>query len=446
MKFLVIGADAAGMSAASRVKRNLPDADVTVLEKTEDVSYSACGLPYNIGDPGRDLSDLVVRKAEVFRSKQGINLLTGHTATRLDLSAQTVTATAPDGNDALFGYDKLLIATGASAVIPGIPGTDLPGVFALKTLGDGRSIKTFLERNSVRKAVIIGMGYIGLEMCEALRERNIDVSMMEMSETFIPWMNPALSDYVKEETEAQGVRLHVGYPAEKIERTGGALSVISGDLALEADMVILALGVTPNTGFASEAGLETGPSREIVVTRNLETSSADIYAAGDCADAYHVVTGSKIWIPLALRANRAGWAVADNVCGIRTELPGVAGTAVFKLFHLQVARTGLNPAEAEKSGFDPVEAVVKTRSRAHGHPGSNDIHVQITGDRKTGKLLGFQMVGHDGVAHRINAPAVALHAGMTVEEYAQSDLAYAPPFGPVWDPTLTAAIQLMKKL
>jgi NADPH-dependent 2,4-dienoyl-CoA reductase/sulfur reductase-like enzyme len=182
------------------------------------------------------------------------------------------------------------------------------------------------------------------------------------------------------------------------------------------------------------------------VDRRLKTSDENIYAAGDCADAYHVVTGKKTWIPLALRANRAGWAAADNICGKAVELPGVAGTAVFKVFDLEVARTGLTMDAAEKSGFEPEKVVIKTRSRAHAHPGASVIHVQMVGDKKTGRLLGVQMVGKEGVAHRINAPAVALHNQMTVAAYGQADLAYAPPFGPTWDPTLTAANQLLKRI
>jgi len=182
------------------------------------------------------------------------------------------------------------------------------------------------------------------------------------------------------------------------------------------------------------------------VDRGLKTSDNSIYAAGDCADAYHIVTGQKAWVPLALRANRAGWAVADNICGKKTELPGIAGTAVFKVFDLEVARTGINEKEAEKYEYDPVGITIKARSRAHAHPGASAIHVHMLGDRKSGRLLGAQMVGAEGVAHRINAVAVALHSQMSVAQFSQTDLAYAPPFGPVWDPLLTAANQLLKKM
>ena len=446
MKFLVIGGDAAGMSAASRAKRNNPGLEVTVLEKTMDVSYSACGMPYTIADPGRDMDVLVVRKAEIFRQKQGIDLRTGHTALALDPRNRIVEGTGPDGRAFSVPYDTLLIATGASSVIPPVPGVDLPGVLSLKTLEDGRKIKTFIAENTVKKALIAGMGYIGLEMCEALVELGIQVDMIRRSDDFIPWLHKDICDHVRQETEKRSVGLHFKQGLKRIEKTEKGLRVLTDSMSFEADLVILALGVVPNSEMAQKAGLELGKNKEISVTKALECSQENIFAAGDCADAYHVVTGRKTWIPLALRANRAGWAVADTVCGMRTELPGVAGTAVFKLFDLQVARTGLSLREALDYGFEAEEEMVKTRSRAHGQPGSTDIWVQMVGDRKTKRLLGVFMVGKEGVAHRINAPAVALSAHMTVGDYIQSDLAYAPPFGPVWDPTLTAAIQLSKKL
>jgi len=446
MKFLIIGGDAAGMSAASRARRNNPDMEVIVLEQTEDVSYSACGMPYNIADPQRDMNDLVVRRANVFREKQGIDLRTGYRADRIDPSKRIVTCTHSDANVITLEYDKLLIATGASPIIPDIPGIDSPGVLALKSLGDGRRIKKYIHEHGVKKAVIIGMGYIALEMCEALRANDIEVSMVKPRAAFIPWMNDDLSNMVKEEIEKNSVKLFAGHKILGIEKAANQLTVNCHDLDLVCDMAICAIGVNPNSSIAEKAGISLGIKKAISVDRGLLTSDKNIYAAGDCADAFHVVTGEKTYIPLALRANRAGWAVADNVTGVNTELDGVAGTTVFKVFDMQVARTGLGMAEAGHAGFDPVEIVVKTRSRAHAHPGNSEIRVQMVGDRKSGRLLGVQMVGKDGVAHRINAPAVALHNRMTVEDFSQCDLAYAPPFGPVWDPVLTAAVQLIKRM
>jgi len=446
MNFIVIGGDAAGMSAASRARRNQPDLEVTVLEKTADVSYSACGMPYNIADPDRSIEDLVVRRAEVFRDKQGIDLRTGIEATAIDPQNRTVAARDREGRPQTFAYDNLLIATGAHPVQLELPGIDLPGVMVLKSLAHGRAIKQFIDQWDVRKTVIVGMGYIALEMCEALRERGIAVDMVKPRKTFLPWMEQRLAEQVQKEVAAQGVGLHLGQAVQSIEKANGHLAVVCTDLRLEADLVLVAVGVRPTSDLAAAAGLQTSVGGAIAVDARQRTSAPDIYAAGDCADAFHVVTGQRTWIPLALRANRAGWAVADNVCGIPRRLAGVAGSAVFKVFDFQVARTGLNESEAREAGLEPAAVVIKSRSRAHAHPGASDIWVYMVGDRGSGRLLGVQMVGHDGVAHRLHAPSVALHAHMTVEQFSLTDLGYAPPFGPTWDPMLTAANQLLKSL
>ncbi|MCD4677698.1 MAG: FAD-dependent oxidoreductase [Desulfobacula sp.] len=446
MKFVIIGGDAAGMSAASRAKRKDPDIDVIVLEQTYDVSYSACGMPYNIADPERDMEKLVVRKAKVFIEKNNINLLTGHRVTAIDRTAKKVSGITIEGKAFSFDYDTLFIATGASPVIPDLPGFDLPQVMVLKSLEHGKLIKSYIQQNNVKKAVIIGMGYIALEMCESFEKRGVKTSMVKPGPVFLPWASRDLADVIYEELTHNGVDIYSGVAIQKIEPSGNGVRVICENLNLEADMVLVAMGVTPCSEMAKDIGLELGIADSIAVDRRLKTSDKDIYAAGDCADAYHVVTNDKCWIPLALRANRAGWAVADNICGTPTRLQGMAGTSVFKVFSLEVARAGLNIKEAVDAGFDPVENNVKTRSKAHGHPGSTPIHINMVADRKTGRLLGTQMVGNEGVAHRINAIAVALHNKMTVEDFSQTDLAYAPPFGPVWDPLLTAANQLVKKI
>lgn len=446
MRFLIIGGDAAGMSAASRSKRNNPDIDVTVLEKTRDVSYSACGMPYNIADPHRVMEDLVVRPASVFREKQGIQVLTEHEVQTIDPQKRVVSGISSQQGRFEYGYDQLLIATGAAPIVPELPGFDLPGVGVLKNLEDGRKIKRHLQAKKPRKVIIIGMGYIALEMVEALHARKLQVDMVKPRPRFLPWMEENMTQAVKAEVEQHGVQLYPGREIERIEKEGSRLKLFCSDLILEGDMVLVAIGIKPNSQLAAEAGIELSVGDSIAVDRMLRTSREKIFAAGDCADAYHVVTHQKTWIPLALRANRAGWAVADTVCGKRVQLQGVAGTAVFRVFNLEVARTGLNTEEAKVAGFDPAEVAIKTRSRAHAHPDSSTIWVYMVGDKKSGRLLGVQMVGREGVAHRINAPAVALHNQMTVEQFGQSDLAYAPPFGPTWDPMLTAANQLLKKL
>ena len=446
MKFVIIGGDAAGMSAASRAKRKNPDIDITVLEQTHDVSYSACGMPYNIADPERDMEKLVVRKADIFIEKNKINLLIGHRVTAIDRTAKAVSGITVKGETFNFNYDKLFIATGATPVIPDLPGMDLPQVMTLKSLEHGKHIKSYIKDNNVKKAVIIGMGYIALEMCETFKKRGIKTSMVKPRPVFLPWLAPKLADVIYDELTDEGIEIYSGKNIEKIEPLDGGVNVVCTKLNLKADIVLVAMGVKPCSEIAEDAGLDLGISDSISVNRQLKTSDANIYSAGDCADAYHIVSDKKCWIPLALRANRAGWAVADNICGIETSLKGVAGTSVFKVFSLEIARSGLHLQEALNSGFDAVENYVKTRSKAHGQPGSTPIHINMVADKRTGRLLGTQMVGKKGVAHRINAIAVALHAKMGVEDFTQTDLAYAPPFGPVWDPLLTAANQLVKKI
>jgi len=391
---------------------------------------------------------LVVRHAQVFRDKQGINLLTGHCVVETNPDKQTVAGSTTDGKDFEFPYDRLLIATGSSAIRPEIPGVDLAGVFVLKDLADGRKIKNFLKANPVKKVTIIGMGYIALEMCESLVNLNIAVDMVKPNLVFLPWLEPSLAAVVKDGLESKGVGVYAGHAVERIETINGGLRVVSADLSLEGDMVLVGIGVTPNSQVADRAGLDMSIAKSIAVDRSLRTSNKNIYAAGDCTDAYHVVTDAKTWIPLALRANRAGWAAADNVIGKNATLDGVAGTSVFRVFDFEVARTGLNLAEAQEAGFDAVENTIQSSSRAHSYSSASahPIWVNLIGDKKSGRLLGVQMIGTEGVAHRINAPAVALHNRMTVAQYSQTDLAYAPPFGPTWDPTLTAANQLLKKL
>lgn len=446
MHFVVIGGDAAGMSAASKARRNYSDLNITVLEQTQDVSYSACGMPYNIAVPEREMDDLIVRKAEVFKSKQNIDLKLGRRAISIDPAARIVQHQGLSGDLEEISYDRLLIATGARPIIPDLPGSHLKGVLPLKSLEDGRSIKSFITSNNVKKVIIIGMGYIGLEMAEAFHERGIQVDMIKPSKRLIPYLPQEMADAVGSELTQKGIGLHFGSELRSMESTPSGLRLITDSGEMDTDMILVSIGVIPNSEIAADAGIALGPKSSIAVDKGLKTSDPNIFAAGDCADSFHVVTGKRVWIPLALRANRAGWAVADNLVEPRVELPGIAGSAVFKVLDMEVARTGLSLDEALKEGFDAVDEVIKSRSRAHAHKGNQTILVQLVADKKTGKLLGGSMVGREGCAHRINSLAVALQAGMRLDEFFQSDMAYAPPFSPVWDPLLTAANQLLKKM
>ncbi len=446
MRLVIIGGDAAGMSAASRFKRKSPDSEVIVLEQTHDVSYSACGMPYNIAVPKRPIDDLVVRSAHVFEQKLHIDLRLGHKVIRIEPEGKNVIGQSAQGEFALT-YDKLLIATGASPIMPDIPGTDLPGVMALKRLEHGRAIKEYLAEHTVDRAVIIGMGYIALEMAEALRASGIQVAMVKPRPRLLPWMDHELSSMIKTELTDHGVELYAGQSVQSLSAGPKGLQVQCSETTLSADFVLSAIGVKPNSELAQEAGLDLGPNKAIAVDRSMRTSDPDIYAAGDCADAFHLVTKERTWIPLALRANRAGWAVADHLLGHEVDIPGVAGTSVFKVFGLEVATTGLSAKQSSEYGFDPRTATIESVNQAHSYQGKTEpIKAHMIVDAKSRRLLGAQMVGRGGTALRINAAAVALSAAMQVDDFCQCDLAYAPPFGPVWDPLLTAANQVLKKL
>lgn len=445
MKVVIIGGDAAGMSAASRISRKNPGTEVVVLEATKDVSYSACTMPYSIADPDDDIDRLIVRTPEKFR-EMGIDLRLGHWVDKIDRDKKEVSGIGSEDKRFTISYDKLFIATGNRPFMPPIKGLDLPGVLPLKSLEHGRQIDKYLDENNVKNAVIIGMGYIGLEMCEALHQRYIDVTMIEAAPLLIPWLHRTLADPVEMELHDKNIKYHTNTLVNEIEKTGDKLIVKTKDNTFETDMVIASMGVVPNSEIAVDAGLETGPAKAIIINEFMETSDPDIFTAGDCATAKHIVSGEDVWIPLALTANRGGRIAADNIMGKKEKFPGILGTAAFKVFDYQVARTGLSFEEAKNAGFEPVEKIVKTRSKAHTCKNSEKVYINMIGDKKSGKLLGLFMVSREGIARRINSGAVALHAGMKVKDLAEVDMAYAPPFSPVWDPVILAAGELSKLL
>lgn len=403
-------------------------------------------MPYVIAAPGRSMQELVVRSADFFQEKLGLDLRLGQEVKQIDPQARQVKGLDLSGSSFSCSYDRLLIATGADAIRPDLPGIDQEGVFVLKHLQQGRLIQERLDSGQVRKAVILGMGYIAMEMAEALRLRGIEVNMVKPRAEILPWLHPALSELVVNELKNNQVGIYPGYQVLEIKSHEQGLQVkCLHDLVLEADLVLAATGVSPNSSLAAEAGLELGPAKSIAADSSMQTSDPNIFAAGDCADAWHVVSGQKTWIPLALRANRSGRTAAQNLLGKHVKLSGVVGSAVFKVFGLEVARTGLSLQEAEQSGFSPVSMQIEAPSRGHGYPGASPLRVCLLADQGSARLLGAQITGREGAAHRINAAAVALHNHMTLGEFAQSDLAYAPPFGPVWDPLIIAANQLLKK-
>ncbi|MFI6516839.1 FAD-dependent oxidoreductase [Spirillospora sp. NPDC050679] len=439
-RLLVIGGDAAGMSAASQARRARPDLEIAVVERGNFASYSACGIPYYVGGVVEDADELVARTPEHFRER-GIDLRLRHEATEIDLAAARVRVRDLDGGGERWEpYDQLMVATGAVPVRPPLPGADADGVHGVQVLDDGLAIRRAVEERRPERAVVVGGGYIGLEMAEALVRRGLDVTLVDGAEQPMRTLDPDMGELVADAIRGIGVRLHLGEKVEGFETSGGRVTAVrTGSRTLPADLVILGLGVKPNTAIAEAAGIETGPTGGIVTDRRMRTRSANVWAAGDCVENRHRVSGAPVAIALGTHANKQGRIAGTNIGGGYAAFPGVIGTAVSKICHVEVARTGLNAREAAEAGFDALEAVVKSTTRAGYHPGATEMHTKLLFERRTGRLLGAQIVGAENAAKRIDGLAIALWNGMTVEEMTGLDLGYAPPFSPVWDPVLIAA-------
>ena len=446
-KFIIIGGDGAGMSAASKAKRNQPDAEVIVFERGPYISYSACGMPYWIGGQIGPMDKLVVLTPERARERRGIDVRIGHEVTQIDAAQQVVHVRNLE-TDAIFTqpYDKLVIATGARAAKPPIPGVDLPGVFALRSLSDGERIYDYLSQNPARRAVVIGGGYIGLEMAEGFRDRDMQVAVVEMLPQLLPNFDPDMVEPVAAHLVEKEVEIWTQTRVTQIRQsTDGALEVIvqsgKGETTLPADIVLVATGVRPNSELAQAAGLKLGATGAIWVDAQMRTSDPHIYAAGDCVEHFHRVLGENVWIPLAPVANRGGRVAGDNISGGQSSLPGIIGTAVVKVFDYTLAVTGLTENEARAhDGLGEIgSAVITSHEKAAYWPGAAKINVKLIIQKSNGRVIGGQIVGKKGVAKRIDVIATAITAGMTADDMAMLDLAYAPPYSPTYDPIQVCA-------
>jgi NADPH-dependent 2,4-dienoyl-CoA reductase/sulfur reductase-like enzyme len=447
-RVLVVGGVAAGMSAASQIRRRRPETRVTVFERGDHISYGACGLPYNIEDPERDIEDLVVLTAEDAREKRGIDLRLRHEARGLDIDRATLTVVDLDNDKETHEkFDALVIATGARAIRLPLEGFDLPGVELLRELDDGADIKRALEARP-KRAVIVGGGYIGMEMAHVLTERGLAVVVLEKLPQLLPGWHRETVAVVEETLSDRGVEFHTGVTVTGAEAGGdGRVAEVHTDAGdFEADLVLVAAGIRPAIDLARSGGLRIGDTGAIWVSQQQQTSHEAVWAAGDCAEAYHRVLRRNTWIPLGTTANKQGRIAGANVVGAGQNFAGIVGTAGFLVFDLEVARSGLGEDEAANEGFDPVSVTIRQRSRAHGFPGGVPIQVRLVADRETGLVLGAEIVGREGAALRINTIATALAAHMSVADLQNLDLVYAPPFASVWDPVLVAANQLAKKV
>ncbi len=441
---VIVGGVAAGLAAAMEARRRSPELDITVLEKTGDISYGACGLPYIISGLIASPDSLVLHTPDYFRERHRIEVRLRSEAIEI-LPAKSVLRFGEDGETRETGYTALVIATGAAAVCPPLPGHDLEGVFVLRHLGDGRRLLDFIERRRPRAAVIVGAGYIGLEMAEAFASRGIQrVSVVEASANVMSTLGGRGRDRVADELRAHGVEVMFGEKVVAFEGEDGRIARVITETgrALDAEIVSIGVGVRPEVGLARAAGLEIGESGAIVVDEWQQTSAANVYAAGDCCEVLHRVSGRRAWNPLGQPAIKQGWVAGANAASgdisPEARYAGVVGTNVVKVFGLEVARTGLSLAEAREVGFDASETEDETPSRAGYYPGGSKIFTRLVSER-TGRLLGAQMVAQEGVAQRINVYAAALHAGLKLDDIERFDLAYAPPFAPTIDPILRAA-------
>jgi len=477
--FVVVGGDAAGLSAASKLKRERPERDVVVFEKGRWVSYAHCGTPYFVKGEVASLTDLLSLSPEE-AAERGIDLRREHEVVAVDTDAETVTVQPRDGERFDQPYGDLLVATGARATTAPIEGSDLAGVFTLHGLDDAAAIRAAVEppeetgpdeldgggnldRERVARyaawdppetVAIVGGGYVGVEMAEAFRAHDLDVHLFQRGEHLVPAFGDAVAERVESELEAEGVTLHLGEEVARLAGDGDtseesrvARLECTDGTALDIDLALVGVGIRPNVELIEGTPVELGESGAIAVDEYGRTSVENVYAAGDCAESPHVVTGENEWVPLGLTANRAGRAIGQSVAGDLTETGAIAGTAAVKAFDQECGRSGIvDHDRAREAGFDPVSETITTRSRSGYYPGAAETVVTLTADRKSGCLLGGTIAGADRAAVRIDTVATALEAGMTVGDVENLDLAYAPPFSPVWDPILVAAKVLNGKL
>jgi NADPH-dependent 2,4-dienoyl-CoA reductase/sulfur reductase-like enzyme len=451
-RLVVIGADAAGMSAASqaRRRRKADDLEIIAFERGHFTSYSACGIPYWVGDVVDGPDALVARDPKTFREDYAIDVRMRHEVVGIDLARREVTARAldEDGRETTVGFDQLMYGAGAVPVRPDWPGVDAAGVFGVQTLDDGAAVREWVDRESPARAVVVGAGYIGVEMAEALVRRGVDVVVVERAAQPMSTVDPDMGELVRTAMDGLGITIRTGENVQALSTKDGRVVAVETDRGTHpADIVVLGLGVRPNTRLAADAGLAVGVTGGLRTDRRMRVVGADgVWAAGDCVETVHLLTGQAVHIPLGTHANKQGRVAGINLGGGYATFPGVIGTAVTKVCKLEVARTGLRERDAEQAGFSFVTATVESTNRAGYYPRAEMMTVKLIAERGTGRLLGGQIVGRAEAAKRIDALAVALWNGMTVDEMLSLDLGYAPPYAPVWDPILIAARKTAEKL
>lgn len=444
MKIIVIGGVAAGTSAAAKARRNDESAVIKLYDMDYDISYSGCGLPYYIGSKIENRNDLVPRDAIYFKKKYNIDVLTRHKVIDIDKTLKTLTILSIDTQDVFSEtYDKLIIATGATAMIPKIEGVDKPNVFVLRNVKSADKIHNFIMDNNPKSALIVGSGFIGLEMAENLMGRGIDTTIVEMADHAMAALDNDMAAYLEDYLKKMGVTLILNDSVTQFD-DGRQVTLISGKV-LDADFVIISVGIRPNVELALKAGVELGVTGAIKVNTKMQTSIEDIYSCGDCTESFSIITNKPIYRPLGSTANKTGRIAGDQVTGGDLEFKGILGTGIFKVFNMTVAQTGLSEREAIKEGYD-VEVCHNIKPDKSEYFGGKEMVIKAIADKKTNKILGVQIIGESGVDKRIDVFATAMSFGAKAEDLIHLDLAYAPPFSTTKDPVMYTGMILENAL
>lgn len=447
MRVLIIGGVAAGTKVAAKLKREDRSSEVTILTNSKDISYAGCGLPYYVGEVIKDKSALIVNTPESFSRLTGAEVLTEMEATAVDREAKTVKARSlQDGQEKEFSYDKLVIATGASPIHPNLPGMDLKNIFYMRTPEDAFALRDAIKEIPAKRAVVVGGGFIGLEVAENLAAEGIRVSVIDMAQHTLPGFDPEIAEYVENRLADEGIMVFPETKLEGVEGDGKVEKVLTSRRAMKADLAVMSIGIRPNTAFLEGSGIELNQNRTVAVNQQMQTNDPDIYAVGDCAGVTNRITGKTVWSPMGSSANIEGRRTAKNMAGENRPYPGVLGTGVCKLPGMNVGRTGLSETQAREAGFHPVSAVCVVDDKAHYYPGADSFVIKMTADAETGKFLGIQVVGPGAVDKIVDIAVTALTLKADLSQLEDMDLAYAPPFSTAIHPFSQALNILENKM
>ncbi|TMW72152.1 FAD-dependent oxidoreductase [Alteribacter natronophilus] len=439
MDYVIIGGDAAGMSAAMQIVRRDNNANVTTLEMGGIYSYAQCGLPYYIGGLTGDRDDLIARTRDTFEHEYGIDARVYHKVTKVDPDRKTVSGTNLKTDESFeLSYDKCLIATGAAPVMPDLQGTDLDGIHTLKTIPDAETIMEDMSAD-VLDVTIIGGGYIGLELAENLVEKNKKVRIIDHADRLGSAYDPEISAEIEKEAHRKGIAVQTGEGVVRFEGTSRVQQVVTDKESYNTDMVVVAVGVTPNTEMVDRTRVHTMDNGAIIVNSYMETNVPDLYAAGDCATQYHRIKAKNDYQPLGTHANKQGRIAGMNMCGVAQAFQGIVGTSIMKFFDLTIGKTGIGEQEADEMNFKCDCDAFKGHSHAGYYPDNEPMLMKVVSHQVTGHFLGLQAVGRRGVDKRIDVAATALYHKMTMADIENLDLSYAPPYNGVWDPLQQAS-------